>query len=112
MSDEKTDDFKQIAVSLPARYWITVLGLADVFIRDKVEPQMKALQKKGAKPNDIPDATSAVLMGPLFARAAIVDALCEAGIMTPDAKASVGTDKLMEMAKYYFDKQRGGNGSK
>jgi len=111
MSDQN-DDWKPITVSLPGRYWITVLALTDQFIKEKAKPQFEELGKRGFTPDDIPDAIRAALAGPLFAHGAIVDALCEAGIIKPEAKAKMGTDKLMEMAKKYHDRQRKGNGSK
>jgi hypothetical protein len=111
MSNPK-DDWKSISVSLPARYWITVLALAEHFINDKAKRQFEELGKRGFTPDDLPDEISAVLAGPIFARGAIVDALCEAGIIRPEAKAKMGTDKLMEMAKKYHDRQRKQGGSK
>ena len=50
-------------------------------------------------------------MGPVFARGAIIDALCDAGVLKPEAKAKLGTDKLLEMAKKYYDQNRKSNGS-
>ena len=110
MSNPK-DDWKPIAISLPVRYWITVLGLTENFVQQKVTPQVEALRKRGSKLDDIPDEMKAVLMGPVFARGAIIDALCDAGVMKPEAKAKMGTDKLMEMAKKYYDQNRKSNGS-
>jgi hypothetical protein len=108
---KQNDDWKPISISLPVRYWITVLGLAEVFIQQKVTPQVEDLRKRGSKLDDIPDEMKAVLMGPVFARGAIIDALCDAGVMKPDAKAKLGTDKLMQMAKKYYDQNRKTNGS-
>ena len=74
MSDPK-DDWKPIAITLPVRYWITVLGLTENFVQQKVTPQIDALRKRGSKLDDIPDEMKTVLMGPVFARGAIIDAL-------------------------------------
>ena len=108
---QPNDDWKPISISLPARYWITVLGLADGFIGDKVKPKIEELKKSGVKLEDIPDPVKAVLMGPVFARGAIIDALVEAGVMKPEAKAQMGTDVLMQMAKKYYDQNRKSNGT-
>jgi hypothetical protein len=105
------DDWKPISISLPARYWITVLGLTENFVQQKVTPQIEDLRKRGSKLDDVPDEMKAILMGPVFARGVIIDALCEAGIMKPEVKAKMGTDKLMEMAKKYYDQNRKSNGS-
>src|SRR5260221_8942740 len=110
MSNQK-DDWKPIAISLPVRYWITVLGLMENFVQQKITPQVETLQNRGSKLDDIPDEMKAVLMGPVFARGAIIDALCDAGVMKPEAKDKMGTDKLMVMAKKYYDQNRKSNGS-
>jgi hypothetical protein len=107
----QSNDWKPISISLPVRYWITVLGLAENFIQQKVTPQIEDLRKRGSKLDDIPDEMKVVLMGPVFARGAIIDALCDAGVMKPEAKTKMGTDKLMEMAKKYYDQNRNANGS-
>lgn len=108
---KQTDDWKPISISLPVRYWITVLGLTENFVQQKATPQIEALRKRGSQLDDIPDEMKAVLMGPVFARGAIIDALCDAGVMKPEVKAKMGTDKLMEMAKKYYDQNRKSNGS-
>jgi hypothetical protein len=97
--------------SLPARYWIPILGLMENFIQQKITPQIEDLRKRGSKLDDIPDEMKVILMGPVFAHGAIIDALCDAGVMKPEAKAKMGTDKLMEMARKYYNQRRKGNGS-
>jgi hypothetical protein len=109
--NKQNDDWKSIAISLPARYWITVLGLTENFVQQKISPQIEDLRKRGQKLDDIPDEMKAVLMGPVFARGAIIDALCDAGVMKPEAKAKLGTDKLLAMARKYYDQNRKSNGS-
>jgi len=108
---EQNNDWKSISISLPVRYWITVLGLTDGFIGDKVKPKFEELKKSGKKLDDIPDPLKAVLMGPVFARGAIIDALVEAKVMKPEAKDTMGTDVLLAMAKKYYDQNRKSNGS-
>lgn len=107
-----TDDWKPLTVSLPVRYWIAVLALTEGFIEKTAKPKLEEFQKRGMKPDDLPDAIKAALLGPVFARGAIIDVLCDAGVMRPEAKAKMGTDKLMEMAKKYYDRQRKSNGHK
>ena len=108
---QQNDDWKPISISLPVRYWITVLGLTDEFIGKNVKPKVEELKKRGAKLEDVPDPMKAVLMGPVFARGAIVDALVDAGVMKPEAKAKLGTDTLLAMARKYYDQNRKSNGS-
>lgn len=103
-NDKNNDDWKPITVTLPIRYWIAVLGVLDPFIQDKIAPQLKDLQKRGAQVDDVPDVMKAVLMGPLFARGEIVKVLHEAGIVTPEADARVGTDALMKLAKKFLNR--------
>jgi hypothetical protein len=97
----KNEDWKPIPVELPARYWITVLALVDDYVQKTVAPQLRDLQSRGAKVDDIPEVTRTTIMGPLFARGAMVKALHQAGIMTPEANARVGIDALMDLAKKY-----------
>ena len=107
---KQNDDWKSISISLPVRYWITVLGLTDGFIGEKVKPKLEELKKRGAKLDDVPDPVKVVLMGPVFARGAIIDALVETGAMKPEAKTQLGTDTLLAMAKKYHDQNRKSNG--
>jgi hypothetical protein len=95
-------DWRPLSVVLPVRYWITVLGILDPFISSKVGPILRDLQKKGAKPSDVPDTLKTITMGPLFARGEIVKVLTEAGVMKPEANDRHGTDALMEMAKKFW----------
>lgn len=106
MSNEKSnDDWKSITVTLPVRYWVTVLGVLDPFIQNKIVPQLQDLQKRGTSPDEIPDVAKAVLTGPLFARGEIVKVLHEAGVVTPEANAKVGTDALMTLAKKFQNRR-------
>ena len=109
---DQSDDWKSIAVSLPARYWVTVFVLIEKFVEDSIRPKIEKLQKSGTSLEQVFDEVKAALMGPIFARGAIVDALCEAGVVKPEVKARVGTDKLMEMAKRHYDRRRKSNGHK
>ena len=106
----QADDGKPIAVSLPARSWNAVLALADQFIQKTAKPKLEEFQKRGAGPDDMPDEIKAALMGPIFARSAISDVLCDAGFMKSEAKAALGADKLAQMAKTYYDRRRKSNG--
>ena len=72
--------------------------------------KLEEFQERGAGPDEIPDEIKAALMGPIFARGAIIDVPCDAGLVKPEAKAALGTDKLMQMAKKYYNRQRKSNG--
>lgn len=101
MSDDKTDDWNPIAVTLPARYWITVLALVDVGVRETVAPKLEELRRQGANPKQLPDELKAALMGPIFARGEIVKTLHQAGIMTAEANLEFGTDALTALVRRF-----------
>jgi hypothetical protein len=105
MSSEKSDDWKPIAVSLPARYWISVLAMVDHGVSEVVAPQLEALRKKGVQPKDLPDESKAALMGPVFARGEIVKSLHAAGIVTAEANLQFGTDALMALVRRFENEQ-------
>lgn len=106
MSATESSDWKQISVSLPARYWVAVLALVDAGVREISAPQLEALKKRGAKLEEVSDPLKAVVSGPIFARAAIVKALHEGGIMTTEANFQHGTDALVALIKR-FQNERG-----
>ena len=99
MSQPENDDWKPIAVTLPARYSIAVLALVDRGVTETIAPKLKDLRKQGAQPKKLPNELKAALMGPVFARGEIVKALHVAGIMTPEANMEFGTDALMALVK-------------
>ena len=72
MSSPENDDWRPIAVTLPARYRITVLALVDRGVAETIAPKLKALREQGAQPKQLPDELTAALMGPVFARGEIV----------------------------------------
>lgn len=101
MSSPEKDDWRPIAVTLPARYWITVLALVDRGATETIAPKLKALREQGTQPKQLPDDLKAALMGPVFARAEIVKTLHAAGIMTPEANLGFGTDALMTLVRRF-----------
>lgn len=106
MNTPPNQDGKPVSVVLPARYWITVLALVDAGVREISLPQFEKLKKEGRKPDDLSLEMRAALTGPVFARAAIVKALHEAGVMTPEANFQHGTDALMALIKRFQNEQR------
>jgi hypothetical protein len=108
---EKKDDWDQISISLPVRYWVSMFSLTDQFIGANIKPKFEELRKRGTKPDEIPDPLRAALLGPVFARGAMVDALVDAGVMKPEVKEKMGDDILMEMARKYYEQNRKKNGS-
>lgn len=50
MSGDSKDDFKPMAVTLPARYWVTVLALVAEGIQKTIAPQLKELQNEQGGP--------------------------------------------------------------
>ena len=93
-----------IKVELAGRQWITVLAILDHFVQTKLVPQFQDLQKRRARPGDVPEHIRTALTGPLIARGVIVKALHEAGIMTPEANQELGIDRLMKPAQQYLDR--------
>lgn len=99
MKGDRSNDWEPVSVSLPGRYWITILALVDTAVREISAPQLEELKKQGKKMEDVSDEMRAALSGPIFARGAIVKALHEAGIMTAEANFQHGTDALMALIK-------------
>lgn len=105
MSAPQPNDRTPVAISLPARYWITVLALVDLGIQSTILPEWEALKKRGAHANDLSDEQRIALSGPIFARAAIVTALHQAGVMTPEANLQHGSDALRAMLRRFENDQ-------
>lgn len=99
MNEEKADDWNPISVTLPARYWITVLALVDRGVTETIAPRLEELKKQGAQPSQLSPELRAALMGPVFARGEIVKTLHKAGIITPEANLEFGTNALMALIR-------------
>jgi hypothetical protein len=106
MKPENSTDWNAISVTLPARYWIVVLGLVDFGVRQNVAPKLDELRKQGIQPSQLPDELKAALMGPVFARGEIVKTLHQAGVMTPEANLEFGSDALTALIRR-FQNERG-----
>ena len=101
MADEKNRDWEPVAVTLPARYWISVLALVDSGVRETIAPKLEEFRRQGKNPKDLSDEFKAALMGPIFARGEIVKTLHRAGIMTAEANLQFGTDALMALVRRF-----------
>jgi hypothetical protein len=104
MSKQQENEWKPIRVELAGRQWVAVLGIIDGFVETTIGPQLRELQKRGARPSDVPEHLRTALTAPVIARGVIVKALHEAGIMTPEANQKFGIDNLMKLAQQYLDR--------
>lgn len=101
MSDQSEDFRKPVTVTLPAHHWVAVLAVLEGGLRQKIMPQWEALKKGGVKADDLSAEQRAALTAPIFARAALVKALYEAGVMTAEANLQFGTQALDAIMKRF-----------
>lgn len=91
--------FEKLTVELPVRYWITTLALLDDHVNRVTGPEFQKLKKEGKTPADLTDGMRGALMGPLVARSVIIDALANAGVITPEAKQQKGMEAIYQWAE-------------
>lgn len=84
-----------ITVELGSRYWMPILIMLDKQI--KQIPRMAKEIALHKKPDEFDDAERAILVGPIVARAKIVDAFVNKGLMTQEAKTELGLQALLKI---------------
>lgn len=92
-SNAKEGD-KEIAISLPSKYWTLVLAAIDPMI-GMLRQRAEELHKIKAKPEDLSEAEQTVLVGPLIARGIIVDELAKHGVINAKGKEELGMESIL-----------------
>ncbi len=101
MTPTSPPDEQQIAITLPERHWVIILGLLENHIQTKSFPAVEEMIARGEDPQKLDSTQVSTTMGPIFARGIIIKELVARGIMKPDAKDQMGIDKLMAMAERF-----------
>ncbi len=70
------------------------MAMVEAGVQDKILPEWESFRKRSKKAGDLTDAQRMALTAPIFARAALVTALHEAGIVTPEANFQHGAGAL------------------
>lgn len=97
-SEQADKDGIQISVDLNSRYWVAILALLENEIGE-LPKLLEKLRRESKQPDDLNEGERVAVAYPLIARAKIVDALSEAGIMTQEAKNKAGIEALLKNTK-------------
>lgn len=95
MTKDETEE-EPIAISLPPRQWVVILGCLNDFIHTKVGPRIEKLREQGLDPKAVSSADRTVLAGSVIAQGIIIKELTAHGVMTEEANDKLGVDALMK----------------
>jgi hypothetical protein len=102
MSEETAD--KMISIELPKKYWIVVLSGLE-FLVGKAHERLEEMKRYGLNIENFKELPSPVvtsLVGPLIARAMVVDELVKEGVMTEEAGSKLGTEWVQRLIDHFL----------
>jgi|SRR6267142_6475739 len=97
---QKKDSDAPISIPLHPKHWVIVLAGVEGLVKDAAK-RVKELKAQKVDQSTLPHAMITALAAPTIVRGIITKALTEHGIMTPEANARLGIDKINEAIQTY-----------
>jgi len=89
-----------ISIPLHEKHWVIVLAGVEALVQDATR-RIKELKAQGVDHSTLPEPMVTALAAPTIVRGILVKALTEHGLMTPEANARMGIDKINEAIQKY-----------
>lgn len=104
MSDVPKVEDTPITISLVPRHWVVVLGALER-LSQTTQAKVQELKKQGVDHATLDPAVVTALAGPTIIRGIILKELTQHGVMTPEANALLGIDRIMEQIRKYRENE-------
>src|SRR5437867_3469120 len=96
MSEQAVDAGDEpISIPLHQKHWVVVLAALEQ-VNELAAKKVEELKKQGIDHSTLPAPMVTALAAPLIVRGIIVKELTARGVMTPEANARLGIDRIMD----------------